>query len=172
MKTKKEFTVFEHIDINTPLLLVSPFWSSPKFWICLSIGWGIVQRESDFDETQSKHNFPNYGATLERIYKFNLMLPVSMHVLPGNVFREMSAVHLKLWKKRNIKWKGKYHLVLTDHPMDGRNRAACTLLLTQRWWIWRIYLLMHLLSFFFSHHRPAQKTRRFAVGSAPQVLFP
>jgi len=23
MKTKKEFTVFEHIDINTPLLLVS-----------------------------------------------------------------------------------------------------------------------------------------------------
>lgn len=26
MKTKKEFTVFEHIDINTPLLLVSsPF---------------------------------------------------------------------------------------------------------------------------------------------------
>lgn len=25
MKTKKEFTVFEHIDINTPLLLVRPF---------------------------------------------------------------------------------------------------------------------------------------------------
>lgn len=25
MKTKKEFTVFEHIDINTPLLLVSSF---------------------------------------------------------------------------------------------------------------------------------------------------
>lgn len=25
MKTKKEFTVFEHIDINTPLLLVSFF---------------------------------------------------------------------------------------------------------------------------------------------------
>lgn len=25
MKTKKEFTVFEHIDINTPLLLVSLF---------------------------------------------------------------------------------------------------------------------------------------------------
>ena len=24
MKVKKEFTVFEHIDINTPLLLVSP----------------------------------------------------------------------------------------------------------------------------------------------------
>lgn len=39
MKTKKEFTVFEHIDINTPLLLVSPdttpcfqHFVDPKQW--------------------------------------------------------------------------------------------------------------------------------------------
>lgn len=34
MKTKKEFTVFEHIDINTPLLLVSiyPSWQFMGFY--------------------------------------------------------------------------------------------------------------------------------------------
>lgn len=30
MKTKKEFTVFEHIDINTPLLLVREKHLKPK----------------------------------------------------------------------------------------------------------------------------------------------
>lgn len=36
MKTKKEFTVFEHIDINTPLLLVS---SSCSNSLCPTFGW-------------------------------------------------------------------------------------------------------------------------------------
>ena len=31
MKTKKEFTVFEHIDINTPLLLVSCLETTLRF---------------------------------------------------------------------------------------------------------------------------------------------
>lgn len=34
MKTKKEFTVFEHIDINTPLLLVGIFETVQASYWC------------------------------------------------------------------------------------------------------------------------------------------
>lgn len=37
MKTKKEFTVFEHIDINTPLLLVSSFETTSCLYLAVDV---------------------------------------------------------------------------------------------------------------------------------------
>lgn len=44
MKTKKEFTVFEHIDINTPLLLVSSFQTP------LGVGFAFQLAEALYKE--------------------------------------------------------------------------------------------------------------------------
>lgn len=56
MKTKKEFTVFEHIDINTPLLLVRSFEAALTLNVAFS-----RQRHCIRSMTHFRHNFPNYG---------------------------------------------------------------------------------------------------------------